>query len=107
MPGVQASVMILDEVKVLDQKVALPRSIAEQRAHLVLRPRIDLAPFREFARPPAAGTGVDAARRLRAVRFATRGMMNVHNLSVVSEFVRGVRRPSYMTLRSAGSAKRR
>jgi hypothetical protein len=80
----QATVPILKEVQVFDQQVALPRPIAEKRAHVVLRLRIDLATFREFARPTAPGTWVNAARRLRAIRFAAWWMMNVHNLSMAS-----------------------
>src|ERR671911_37876 len=77
--------MILKEMKVLDQEIAPPRPVAEERTHLVLRLRIDLAPLREFTRPTAPGTWVNAARRLRAIRLATWWMMDVHSLSVTSD----------------------
>ena len=120
--------MILKEMKVLDQEIAPPRPVAEERTHLVLREaaearggergtavlrqqlpvgnaggsallldagywpvqhylrlRIDLAPLREFTRPTAPGTWVNAARRLRAIRLATWWMMDVHSLSVTSD----------------------
>jgi hypothetical protein len=46
--------MVLDQVQVLDQKVAPPRTLAQQRAHLVERPRVDLAALGCAARTAAA-----------------------------------------------------
>jgi len=40
-------------MQVLDQKIALPRARAEQRAYLCKRSRIDLAAFGGTAGPPA------------------------------------------------------
>src|SRR4051812_43877496 len=86
MACVQAPVMVLQEMQVLDQKVAPPRAVAEKRPHLVLRARVDLTALRKLARPAASGAGVNAAGRLSAaVRFAARGMMNVHSSSMASD----------------------
>ena len=43
MRGREMAVAVLDQMQVLDQQVALARPVAEQRAHLVERLRIDLA----------------------------------------------------------------
>ena len=62
MAGVQAAVVVLQQMQVLDQEVAPARAVAEERAHLVERLRIDLPPLRRFARLAPAGAGMDAAR---------------------------------------------
>ena len=73
MACVQAPVMVLQEMQVLDQKVALPRAVAEKRPHLVLRARVDLTALRKLARPAASGAGVNAARRLARHSVCRRG----------------------------------
>jgi hypothetical protein len=57
------AVLVLDQMKELDQKVAPPFGSAEQRANLRLRRRLDLAPFGD--RPPAAPARAGMAWRLR------------------------------------------
>ena len=46
------AVRVLDPVQELDQEVAPPRGIAEQRPHLRQRPRVDLAALRTAASLP-------------------------------------------------------
>ena len=41
MRGGEMAVAVLDEMQVLDQEIAPPRPVAEQRAHLVERRRIE------------------------------------------------------------------
>jgi hypothetical protein len=42
MGGRKTVVAVLDQVQMLDQKIALPRPIAEQGLHIAQRGRIDL-----------------------------------------------------------------
>ena len=50
MRGGEMAVAVLDQMQMLDQQIAPARSVAEQRAHLVERRRIDLAAFRRLRR---------------------------------------------------------
>ena len=54
MRGGEMAVAVLDQVQVLDQQVAPARPVAEQRAHLVERLRLDLAALRRARRLAAA-----------------------------------------------------
>ena len=54
MGGGEMAVAVLDQVQMLDQQVAPARAIAEQRAHLVERLRIDLAALGRARRLAAA-----------------------------------------------------
>src|SRR5262249_62138486 len=54
----EMAVLVLNEVQMLDEKVAPAFPLAEERAHFVKRGRIDLAALRRARRPPAS------ARRL-------------------------------------------
>jgi len=49
----QAAVAILDLVQVLDQQIAAPRLIAEQRQDLLASLRIDVTAFRRRSNPVA------------------------------------------------------
>ncbi len=49
----QMSVAVLDEVQVLDQKIAPTRLLAEEQADFFERARLDLAALRRAARPTA------------------------------------------------------
>ena len=57
MRGGEMAVPILDQVQVLDQEIAPALAIAEQRAHLVERLRVDLAAFGRASRLTAASRG--------------------------------------------------
>ena len=60
----------------LDQQIALARAVAEQRAHLVERPRIDL---------PALGRAARlAVARLGAVAANARRILNIHCIDLRS-----------------------
>ena len=61
MARVQAAVMVLQQVQVLDQQVAPPLAVAEQRLHLGQRRGIDLPALRLVAPAPPARAGMDAA----------------------------------------------
>ena len=61
MAGVEAAILVLQQVQVLDQQVALRRLLAQERQHLVERFRLDLAAARQVAAAAAAGAGMDAA----------------------------------------------
>ena len=53
--GIEAAEMVLQQVEMLDQQVAPPLALAEQRAHLIERLRIDLPALRRTRRTaPAA-----------------------------------------------------
>ena len=54
----EAAIMVLNRVQMLDQQVAAPGLVAQQRAHLFSRRRIDLATFFGIARPAPPATGV-------------------------------------------------
>ena len=60
MPRVQAAVMVLQQMQMLDQQVAPALAIAEQRLHLIERRRIDLPAFRDVAAVPPSRTRMDA-----------------------------------------------
>jgi hypothetical protein len=53
MVGRQMAAAVLDQVQVLDQEIASARALAQERAHLRKRPRVDLTAFRGAPRPPA------------------------------------------------------
>ena len=55
MRGREMAVAVLDQVQVLDQQVAPALALTQQRAHLVERARVDLAPLRRPARAAPAG----------------------------------------------------
>ena len=57
MRGREMPVAVLDQVQMLDQQIAPALAIAQQRAHLVERLRIDLAAFGRPPRPAAAAFG--------------------------------------------------
>src|SRR5215218_344647 len=60
MRGREIAVAVLNEMQVLNQKITPARLLAEQRAHLIKRLRLDLPPLRRARRPPtAAGRLVD------------------------------------------------
>ena len=54
MRGAEVAVAVLDQVQVLDQQIALARPVAEQRAYLVERLLLDLAPLGMAPVPPFA-----------------------------------------------------
>jgi hypothetical protein len=58
----KARILVLEEMKKLDQQIATARLAAQERPHLVARERIDLAAARQIA--PAASTrpGMNLAR---------------------------------------------
>jgi 7,8-dihydro-6-hydroxymethylpterin-pyrophosphokinase len=49
------SILVLDQMQVLDQEITLPRARAEQRAHLLERLRIDLPALWGAPRATPAG----------------------------------------------------
>ena len=54
---------VLDQVQVLDEKVAVARALTQKRAHLVERGRIHLPPLGVAAGFAAAGAGMAATVR--------------------------------------------
>ena len=56
MRGGQMAVMVLDEMQMLDQQIAPPRPVGQQRQHLFERLRIDLPALRRARRPAPAGS---------------------------------------------------
>ena len=54
MRGGEMPVAVLDEMQMLDQQIAPARPVAEQRAHLVERRRVDLAALRRLRRAALA-----------------------------------------------------
>ena len=58
MPRGKAAVVILDPVQVLDEQVAAPGLVAQQRANFLLRCGIDLPAFLGVAGPAAPAAGV-------------------------------------------------
>ncbi len=56
----QAAEMVLQQMQVLDQQVAPPLAVAEQRLHFVQRRRIDLPALRVIRPAPPARAGMDA-----------------------------------------------
>ena len=73
MRGGEMAVFVLDQMQMLDQQIAPARPVAEQRADLVERLRIDLTALRRAAR---------AAARLGAVGPGGGGVLDVHGGSV-------------------------
>ena len=63
-------VPVLNEVQMLDQQIAPPRPVAQQRADLVERGRIDL--------PALGGAARLAPARLGAIAAAGRRNLNIH-----------------------------
>ncbi len=61
MARIEAAVMVLQQVQMLDQQVAPPRALPEQGLHLGQGRRIDLPPLRMVEPAPAPRAGVDAA----------------------------------------------
>ena len=61
MARMEAAVMVLQQVQMLDQQVAPPLALPEQRLHLGQRRRIDLPPLRMVEPAPPPRAGVDAA----------------------------------------------
>ena len=59
------AVAVLDQVQMLDQEIAPARAVAEQRAHLGERLRLDLAAFGRLA---AGGCAVPSRGFDRSVR---------------------------------------
>src|SRR5712672_2151570 len=51
------SIGILNEMQMLDQEVAPPRTLAQQTAHFLERARVDLTPLRSSARAAARAFG--------------------------------------------------
>jgi len=86
--GMQATVVILQEVQVLDQQVGRARAIAEKRPHLVDGLRVGLAAAREVAGLAPAGARMDAAVgvagavRRRSVGLRGAGIVNVHRCPI-------------------------
>ncbi len=72
MRGGQIAVLVLDQVQVLDQEIAPALAIAQQRAHLRERSRLDLAAFRRLA-------GAVAPSRTGALLVGAR----VHGLGIL------------------------
>ena len=71
----EAALGILDQMQMLDQQVAPPRPVAEQRAHAQRRGRADLAPLGLGPRPGAGRTGVPiCANHARAFRHDLAGL---------------------------------
>ena len=62
MRGGEMAVVVLDQMQMLDQQIAPARAVAEQRAHLVERLRIDLAALGRAPRLAAARLGAVACR---------------------------------------------
>ncbi len=60
MPGMEAAVMVLQQMQVLDQEVAAALALAEQRRHFGERGRVDLAALRMIRPAPPPGAGMDA-----------------------------------------------
>ena len=78
MARVQAAVLVLQQVQMLDQKIGSARPVAEERANLLQGLRIDLPPLRRLARAAPPGARVDAAGRRCAVGFSNLGVVDVH-----------------------------
>jgi GAF domain-containing protein len=64
MRGGEISVAVLDQVQMFDQEIAPALAVAQQRAHLRERLRLDLASFRRLARAvaPSQSSAVLGAR---------------------------------------------
>jgi len=67
----EAAIAVLQQVQVLDQQVATPLAVAEQRLHLGQGGGIDLPALRRVAAAPPAGAGMDAAVVLSNGRLHT------------------------------------
>ena len=81
MRGGEMAVAVLDQMQVLDQQIAPARLVAEQRAHLVERRRIDLAALRRLRRggllpARAAVVGLGCARPLKSFVLLFRQSLN-------------------------------
>src|SRR5262249_52569229 len=64
MRGGEITVAVLDQVQMLDQEIAPALALAQQRAHLRQRPRLDLAALGRFARAvaPSQSAAIVGAR---------------------------------------------
>ena len=62
MRGGQMTVMILDEMQMLDQEIAPPRPVGQQRQHLLERLRVDLPALRRARRPAPASAPARVGR---------------------------------------------
>ena len=63
MRGREMAVAVLDQMQMLDEKVAAAFTVAEQRPHLLKRLRIDLTAFRGPRRPASPGApAIDGGR---------------------------------------------
>ena len=60
MRGREMAVAVLDQMQVLDEQVAPALALAQQRADLVERARVDLAPLRRPGRAAPAGGAISA-----------------------------------------------
>ena len=56
MRGRQMAVVILDQMQMLDQQIALPRTGPKQATHVRERPRVDLPALGGAPRPPATAS---------------------------------------------------
>jgi hypothetical protein len=65
----QIAELVLNEMQMLDQQVALPRALAEQCEHLIKRPRVDLAAFRRAARFATARPGAASGNPRRILHI--------------------------------------
>ena len=65
MRGRKVAVAVLDQMQMLDEEIAPALALAEQRAHFIERPRIDLTALRRARRPAAAGSTVAIGRQSR------------------------------------------
>ena len=72
MPRMEAVIFVLQQMQMLDEEIALPRPLAQQRLHFGERLGLDLPPLRQI--PPAAppGAGTDAARRAHGLTVDSR-----------------------------------
>src|SRR5712691_5558428 len=61
MPRIEAPEMVLQQMQVLDQQIAPPFAVAQQRLHLGEGRRIDLPPLRVIRPAPAPRARVNAA----------------------------------------------
>src|SRR6516165_5638799 len=61
MPRMETPAMVLQQMQVLDQQVAPPFAVAEQRLHFGERSRVDLPPFRVIGPASASRAGMDPA----------------------------------------------
>src|SRR5262249_54833242 len=87
MRGRKVAVTVLDQMQMLDQEIALARALAEQRAHLLDRLRLELATLGGAPGPPAAASA-------RAICCAARKGCGVHwSLSMAHWGSAGIAQP--------------